>query len=48
MNRRKYGHGQRGKGRAKWTISPIKPLYDMDVEIRPLRIYDQMIGEVRI
>jgi len=48
MNRRKYGQGRRGKGRAKCTISPIKPLYDMDVEIRPLHIYDQMIGEVRI
>jgi hypothetical protein len=48
MNRRKYGQGRRGKGRAKCTISPIKPLYDMDVEIRPLHIYDYMIGEVRI
>ena len=50
MNRRKYGQGRRGKGRAKLTISPIKPLYDMDVEIRPLHIYDYMIGsrEVRI
>ena len=48
MNRRKYGQGRRGKGRAKCTISPIKPLYDMDVEIRSPYIYDQMIGEVRI
>ena len=48
MNRRKYGQARRGKGRAKLTISPIKPLYDMDVEIRPLHIYDYMIGEVRI
>jgi len=48
MNRRKYGQSRRGKGRAKCTISPIKPLYDMDVEIRPLHIYDSMIGEVRI
>ena len=48
MNRRKYGQGKRGKGRAKLTISPLKPFYDMDVEIRPLHIYDNMIGEVRI
>ena len=48
MNRRKYGQGRRGKGRAKCTISPLKPLYDMDVEIRSPHIYDQMIGEVRI
>jgi len=48
MNRRKYGQGRRGKGRAKGTISPLKPLYDMDVEIRPSYIYDQVAGEVRI
>lgn len=40
MNKRKYGHGRRIKGRAKNTISPLKPLYDMDVEIRPIAIYD--------
>jgi len=48
MNRRKYGQGRRCKGRAKCTISPVKPLYDMDVEIRPSSIYDQAVGEVRI
>ena len=48
MNRRKYGRGRRGKGRAKCTISPLKPLYDMDVEIRSPRVYDSLIGEVRI
>ena len=48
MNRRKYGQGNPGKGRAKCTISPIKPLYDMDVEIRPSYIYDRVAGEVRI
>jgi len=48
MNQRKYGQGRRCKGRAKCTISPVKPLYDMDVEIRPSSIYDQAVGEVRI
>jgi len=48
MNWRKYGQGRRSKGRAKCTISPLKPLYDMDVEIRSPRIYDSLIGEVRI
>lgn len=47
MNRRKYGQGRRGKGRAKCTISPLKPLYDMDVEIRSPHVYDHLIGEVR-
>ena len=47
MNRRKYAHGRNGKGRAKYTISPIKPCYDMDVEIRSPYIYDRMIEEVR-
>jgi transposase len=46
MNRRKYRHAQRLKGRAKQTISPLKPPYDMDVEIRPLAIYDHAAGEV--
>jgi len=48
MNKRKYSHGRRGKGRAKHTISPLKPLYDMDVEVRSLAIYDTVGGEVRI
>ena len=48
MNRRKYGQGRSVKARAKCTISPLKPLYDMDVEIRSPHIYDHMIGEVRI
>jgi len=48
MNRRKYAHGKNGKGRAKYTISPIKPLYDMDVEIRSPYIYDRTIEEVRL
>lgn len=45
MNRRKYGHGRRFKGRAKNTISPFKPIYDMDVEIRPVAIYDHAAWE---
>jgi len=45
MNKRKYGNGQkRKKGRAKNTISPLKPLYDMDVQVRPVAIYDQAAG----
>jgi len=48
MNTRKYGQGRRGKGRAKRTISPLKPMYDMDVQIRPLRDYDTFGQEVRI
>lgn len=40
MNARKYSHGKRSKGRAKSTISPLKPLYDMDVEVRSTHIYD--------
>jgi hypothetical protein len=46
MNKRKYGNGTRAKGRAKRTISPSKPLYDMDVLIRPVYEYDRLIGEV--
>jgi transposase len=46
MNRRKYRHARRLKGRAKQTISPLKPPYDIDVEIRPLAIYDHAAGEV--
>lgn len=45
MNKRKYGKPHRTKGRAKLTISPSRPLYDLDVQIRPMSIYD---SEVRI
>jgi transposase len=48
MNKRKYSHGRRCKGRAKQTISPSKPLYDMDVQVRPVSLYDAVGGEVRI
>jgi hypothetical protein len=47
MNRRKYKTGRRMKGRAKYTISPSKPKYEMDVQVRPLFIYDQLVEEVR-
>ena len=43
MNARKYHHGRPAKGRAKLTISPVKPLYDMDVQIRPLSVYDHAV-----
>ena len=48
MNRRKYGNHPRRKGRAKYTISPNKPKYDLDVEVRPVFIYDEIGEEVRI
>ncbi len=48
MNRRKYGRGQPGKGRAKHTISPRKPAYDIPVDIRPIEAYDDYVSEVRI
>jgi transposase len=46
MNRRKYRHARRPKGRAKHTVSPLTPPYDMDVAIRPIAIYDHAAGEV--
>jgi transposase len=46
MNKRKYNHARRPKGRAKHTISPLKPPYDIAVEIRPMAIYDHAAGEV--
>lgn len=48
MNRRKYGSHGRRKGRAKYTISPRKPEYDLDVEVRPVFVYDKIGEEVRI
>jgi len=48
MNKRKYGYGRSVKGRAKCTISPRKPIYEMDVEIRPIHIYDHVAVEVRV
>jgi len=47
MNKRKYKSGRRIKGRARYTISPRKPPYAMDVQIRPVFVYDQLGGEVR-
>lgn len=48
LNKRKYSHGRLSKGRAKYTISPLKALYEMDVEVRPLHIYDDVALEVGI
>ena len=45
MNRRKYYGVKRGKGRAKMTISPIKPKYDMDVQVRTIQEYEQIAQE---
>ena len=47
MNRRKYGRPKPGKGRAKRTISPSKPNYDMVVDIRPIDVYDQFVQAVQ-
>lgn len=47
MNRRKYKSGRRIKGRAKHTISPGKPRYAMDVQVRSLFIYDQLVEQVQ-
>jgi len=44
MTQRKYTQVKRWKGRAKATISPLKPLYDMDVEYRPLDQYEAACG----
>lgn len=46
MNRRKYNHTRRLKARAKHTISPLKPPYDLDVEVRPIALYDHAAVEV--
>lgn len=46
MNRRKYGHHRRGKGRAKLTISPLRPKYNLDVQIRPVGVYELRAQEV--
>ena len=40
ITQRKYRTGRRPKARAKHTISPIKPHYHMDVQVRPLGMYD--------
>jgi len=45
MNVRKYhSSSRRPKGQARRTISPSKPLYEMDVEIRPVSVYDHACG----
>jgi hypothetical protein len=48
MNRRKYGRSKPGRGRARHTISPKKPTYDIPVDIRPIEAYDAYVAEVRI
>jgi len=48
MNRRKYNNGRKGKGRAKHTVSPQAPRYEMDVEIRSILEYEQFIPEVAV
>jgi transposase len=46
LNRRKYGCEPRFKGRAKATISPTKPQYEIVVETRSMKDYMQVAGEV--
>ncbi len=42
LNQRKYGHASHRKGRAKHTISPSAPRYDMEVAARPVSDYEEM------
>ena len=42
MNRRKYGSLGSKKGRAKYTISPDTPTYELDVELRALSTYEEI------
>lgn len=44
MNARKYHQGRHVKGRARLTISPLSPRYAMDVEVRPVYVYDHAAG----
>jgi transposase len=44
QNRRKYAQRCRGKGRAKRTIGLLRPTYDMDVEMRPVALYESLGG----
>jgi len=48
MNQRKYRSGRRGKGRAKQTISPKAPKYEMDVEVRSILDYEAFSQEVTL
>jgi hypothetical protein len=45
MNKRKYAVHPRGKGKARQTISP-RVLYELQVELRPAAVYDQLLREV--
>lgn len=43
MNKRKYHHSARGKARAKRTIWPRKPRYELEVEVRPIQAYEAIL-----
>jgi transposase len=45
MNARKYGIQRKQKARAKATISPLKPQYEVIVQRRPLNEYMSLLGE---
>lgn len=42
MNRRKYGYSRYQKGRAKKTISPRRPLYEIGVQTRSIKTYEDI------
>jgi transposase len=44
MAERKYGHSHFHKGRAKHTISPCVPRYEMDVQARSIKVYEECVA----
>jgi len=43
LNQRKYQHIRPGKGRARRTISPLAPRYQLEVQVRPLQAYNALM-----
>ena len=48
LNKLKYGAHQHMKGRARQTISPTLPKYDLEVQIRPIATYDRLYQEAAL
>lgn len=48
MNKRKYGRGRREKGRAKNITGLTCPLYNIEVETRPIKIYENALSEASL
>lgn len=46
LNDRKYNRDPYRKGRARQTISPESPRYEMDVELRSVSVYERVAVEV--